>query len=582
MVHGQGWPADSQVLVYLLSGDLPGYALSSALVNADGTFITGFIFPVDPRWQSQETVQIVVQTQDGSLSAQASLSVYRVSIPATETGAAEPGVTPTETASTTPTEVAPTPTATPQPEPALLMSRANLNIRSGPGVNYEVIGLLAAGQSAEITGLSLDYGWWQIKFPAGPSGYGWVSAHYVTAQNSGSVPLVPAAFTPAPPTATATPTATSTPPAILDWRGEYYNNIGLSGAPVLVRNDVNVNFNWGKASPGANAPADNFSARWTRALYFDGGTYRFHVVVDDGARLWLDDWLVIDAWADGSARELVAEVGLGSGTHSLRLEYYERAGDAQAVLWWEKIYIPPTDDDDDNDNDNDDDEDYPDWKGEYWSNRHLDGSPKYTRNDRKIDFDWDDDAPRSGLPDDNFSVRWSRWVNFGSGRYLFHIRADDGIRIYIDGKRVLDEWHSSDGSQRYMVERDLVGPHWLVVEYYERTGDAMVRVSWERLGDIPTATPTPTQTPTATPNPETVALNAAVAHLAALTGLPSSEIHLVSLEAVVWPNTQLGCSPDGVVGAPVMTPGYRIILEAQGQQYEYHTDRNGRVVLCDS
>jgi len=433
--------------------------------------------------------------------------------------------------------------------------------------------MLDRGQRAEITGLSYDYGWWQIRFPAGPGGYGWVSANYVTAQNTGNVPLVQSSATPVAPTATPVPAPTATPAVIRDWRGEYYSNAGLSGAPALVRNDVAINFNWGGAAPAANLPADHFSARWTRAQYFDEGVYRFHIMMDDGARLWVDERLVIDAWTDGGAREVTGDYRLGSGHHNLRLEYYERSGEARLALWWERLAGRPDDDDDD-------DDDYPDWKAEYWSNRELKGRPNFTRNDRKIDFDWGTDAPRSDLPRDGFSVRWSRTVRFEEGRYRFEIRADDGVRLYIDGELILDEWRSSDGSKRYIVERNLSGRRQIVLEYYEGSGQARIKANWQRVKDEPTATPTPTQTPTATPDPQTVALKAATGHLVALTGLPASEIRVVSITYVEWPNSQLGCSPDGVVSAPVITPGYQIILQARGQQYEYRSDLNGRVLLC--
>jgi hypothetical protein len=124
------------------------------------------------------------------------------------------------------------------------------------------------------------------------------------------------------------------------------------------------------------------------------------------------------------------------------------------------------------------------------------------------------------------------------------------------------------------------GRRQIVVEYYEGSGQAKIKANWQRVKDEPTATPTPTQTPTATPDPQTVALNAATGHLVALTGLPASEISVISITYVEWPNTQLGCSPDDVVSAPVITPGYRIILQARGQQYEYRSDMNGRVLLC--
>ena len=256
-----------------------------------------------------------------------------------------------------------------------------------------------------------------------------------------------------------------------DWRGEYWSNPTLTGVPALVRNDAKVDFDWGHGSPFTTDSRDNFSARWTRHVQLDAATYRFHVVVDDGARLWVDDRLVIDSWHDGGARELTADVSLAQGTHSLRLEYYERSGQAQIRLWREKITVSS----------------YPDWKGEYWSNRRLRDDPVLVRNDKAIDFRWGPGAPAVGLPADNFSVRWTRKMTFEPGVYRFHARADDGIRFAVDGNVVLDEWHTSDGEEVYTVDVTFsdAQQHELLVEYYEQSGGARVKLWWERIGDLP-------------------------------------------------------------------------------------------------
>ena len=52
------------------------------------------------------------------------------------------------------------------------------------------------------------------------------------------------------------------------------------------------------------------------------------------------------------------------------------------------------------------------------------------------------------------------------------------------------------------------------------------------------------------------------------------------MEAVEWSDASLGCPQEGFMYAQVITPGYLIILEAQGEQYEYHTDQTTNVVLC--
>jgi hypothetical protein len=64
-------------------------------------------------------------------------------------------------------------------------------------------------------------------------------------------------------------------------------------------------------------------------------------------------------------------------------------------------------------------------------------------------------------------------------------------------------------------------------------------------------------------------------------GVQDSGIRLIGLEAVEWSDSSLGCPKPGENYLQVITPGYRVTLEAQGQSYEYHTDRTTRVVRCD-
>lgn len=145
-----------------------------------------------------------------------------------------------------------------------------------------------------------------------------------------------------------------------------------------------------------------------------------------------------------------------------------------------------------------------DWLGEYFSNATLAGDPVYIRNDVTIDFNWGANSPASEIPDDQFSARWTRQQYFQDGFYRFTILSDDGVRFWINGQLVVDEWH--DGTQGplsfepYMAQ----GEHALRLEYYENFGGAMVRLTWVPI-EAPTATPsftpTPTATPTGTPSP---------------------------------------------------------------------------------
>jgi PKD repeat protein len=124
---------------------------------------------------------------------------------------------------------------------------------------------------------------------------------------------------------------------IRDWRGEYYSNPTLAGAPVLVRNDVAISFNWGYNAPASGLPADNFSARWSRSLNMPGGLYRIYIQADDGVRLWVDGRLIIDEWHDSSPVTYVDDVRFDPGRHDFRIEYYERSGGAQIDLYWQRL-----------------------------------------------------------------------------------------------------------------------------------------------------------------------------------------------------------------------------------------------------
>lgn len=77
-----------------------------------------------------------------------------------------------------------------KPRPLVTASQTNVNIRTGPGVQYAVIGKLLVGQSFEISGRNADSSWWQISTP---NGFGWVAAKVTTASNVDEhIPIVEA------------------------------------------------------------------------------------------------------------------------------------------------------------------------------------------------------------------------------------------------------------------------------------------------------------------------------------------------------------------------------------------------------
>lgn len=121
-----------------------------------------------------------------------------------------------------------------------------------------------------------------------------------------------------------------------DWRARYFDNRRLQGDPVLERWEEEINHDWGTGSPDPAVPADNLSARWTARVNFREDRYVFNAEVDDGVRLWVDGTLLIDSWLEGT-RTLRAERYFGSrGDREVRVEYFERWGNARIRVWWER------------------------------------------------------------------------------------------------------------------------------------------------------------------------------------------------------------------------------------------------------
>jgi hypothetical protein len=130
-----------------------------------------------------------------------------------------------------------------------------------------------------------------------------------------------------------------------DWCGSYFGNRDLVGTPAINRNEGvgNINYDWGTASIGYGFPNDNFSARWTRTVYFSSGNYRFYMEHDDGARLFIDDMNipVLDKWTTCCNVDPLEKV-MTEGNHVIKMEYYENGGGAVAKMSWELLSTPPS------------------------------------------------------------------------------------------------------------------------------------------------------------------------------------------------------------------------------------------------
>jgi len=124
------------------------------------------------------------------------------------------------------------------------------------------------------------------------------------------------------------------------------------------------------------------------------------------------------------------------------------------------------------------------WQADYYANTELKGEPVLSRIDKAIDFKWSYDAPHPALhaPDDEnlFSIRWKgEVIPPETGRYKFLFVNNDGVRLYVNGKNVIDRWghhRSAKHSGSFNLEKGK--SYEFVVEYMFEGGISEVTFGW--------------------------------------------------------------------------------------------------------
>ena len=289
------------------------------------------------------------------------------------------------------------------------------------------------------------------------------------------------------------------------WQADYYDNPDLSGQPVVQRKDASISFDWADQPPADGVPAEGFSVRWLQQATIEGRRYTFQVTADGGVRLNVDGVPVVNSWEEGQ-KTLMGEIDLLPGEHTIEVSYFNSTSPAGISVSWSEAGV------------------YPEWRGEYFANGNLGGSPALVRNDSAVNFNWGRSGPAPGLlPADMFSARWTRSLAFDEALYRWTLSADDGARLLLDGEVVIDAWQGVN-SQEVSADWPLgAGDHQVVVELRNEAGPGGIVAAWSlvleptatpdpSLGETslpPTATPTAqsdaTATPTETVLPETTA-----------------------------------------------------------------------------
>lgn len=123
--------------------------------------------------------------------------------------------------------------------------------------------------------------------------------------------------------------------------------------------------------------------------------------------------------------------------------------------------------------------------GEYFSSQNLEGRPAFTRNDDKIDFDWGSKSPREGFSRENFSVRWTGFLQVQkSGIYDMDFLSDDGVRMYLEDSLIINNWTQHPPTDNsYSANLEAGKKYKLKIEYYQGSGGAVAKLLWRNADD---------------------------------------------------------------------------------------------------
>jgi hypothetical protein len=321
----------------------------------------------------------------------------------------------------------------------------------------------------------------------------WSANYYWKSQMSFAVG---AQTTPPPPAPTPTPTPTPSCATVgtNTFFACYYDNQDLTGLKVT-RTETPLNFDWGGGSPDSRVAPDTFSAQWVGNFTFEAASYNFTVTADDGARLYVDNVLVLDKWIDQAPTTYNVARTMTAGSHQIKMLYYEGFGGATAKLAWTKQTITPP----------------PPaptptptptptpsptcstigsnaFFACYYDNQDLTGL-KVTRTDAAINFEWGGGSPDPSIGTDTFSAQWVGNFAFDAANYNFTTVADDGVRVYIDNALVLDKWIDQAPTTYNFAKSMTAGSHQVKMQYYENGGGATAKFNWTKSTITPTPTP---------------------------------------------------------------------------------------------
>lgn len=125
------------------------------------------------------------------------------------------------------------------------------------------------------------------------------------------------------------------------------------------------------------------------------------------------------------------------------------------------------------------------WLLQLWDNELWYGNTKVEKTDQPGEggfaYRWGNKSPDHRISSDIFSIRFMRTISLEKGMYTFTARADDGIRLWIDQKKIIDTWSLPARSDANIYNIQLnAGPHTIRMDYSHIGGNAYAFLTWRQ------------------------------------------------------------------------------------------------------
>lgn len=140
-------------------------------------------------------------------------------------------------------------------------------------------------------------------------------------------------------------------------------------------------------------------------------------------------------------------------------------------------------------------------RADYYSDEHL-VNYVATQIDEKIEFDWKKESPAAGVDNDTFSVRWTGQVQaLYSEKYTFYTRTHGGVKLWIDGELIIDDWSAHNTTHQYgSIELNAGERYDIQLEYKNSNGVAEALLSWSSETQVEEIVPRNLLYPIGVPN----------------------------------------------------------------------------------